>query len=68
MTESVLDQLRKPDPTEEITTEKLPTKIMTTKKTSALATRNLDSFKLFQSKEFVSGYQNLVTIQPLNKS
>jgi hypothetical protein len=41
---------------------------MTTKKTSALATRNLDSFKLFQSKEFVSGYQNLVTIQPLNKS
>jgi len=41
---------------------------MTTKKTSALATRGLDSFKLFQSKEFVSGYQNLVTIQPLNKS
>jgi len=41
---------------------------MTTKKTSALATRGLDSFRLFQSKEFVSGYQNLVTIQPLNKS
>jgi hypothetical protein len=41
---------------------------MTTKKTSALASRGLDSFKLFQSKEFVSGYQNLVTIQPLNKS
>ena len=41
---------------------------MTTKKASALATRGLDSFKLFQSKEFVSGYQNLVTIQPLNKS
>ena len=41
---------------------------MTTKKTSALSTRTLDSFKLFQSKEFVSGYQNLVTIQPLNKS
>ena len=41
---------------------------MTTKKTSELATRGLDSFKLFQSKEFVSGYQNLVTIQPLNKS
>ena len=41
---------------------------MTTKKTSALATRGLESFKLFQSKEFVSGYQNLVTIQPLNKS
>jgi hypothetical protein len=43
-------------------------KAMTTKKTSALATRGLDSFRLFQSKEFVSGYQNLVTIQPLNKS
>ena len=43
-------------------------KKMTTKKTSALATRGLDSFRLFQSKEFVSGYQNLVTIQPLNKS
>jgi hypothetical protein len=41
---------------------------MTTKKTSALATRGLESFKMFQSKEFVSGYQNLVTIQPLNKS
>jgi hypothetical protein len=41
---------------------------MTTKKSAALATRGLDSFKLFQSKEFVSGYQNLVTIQPLNKS
>ena len=41
---------------------------MTAKKTSALATRGLDSFKLFQAKEFVSGYQNLVTIQPLNKS
>jgi hypothetical protein len=42
--------------------------LMTTKKTSALATRGLDSFRMFQSKEFVSGYQNLVTIQPLNKS
>ena len=41
---------------------------MTTKKTSALATRGLDSFRMFQSKEFVSGYQNLVTIHPLNKS
>jgi hypothetical protein len=41
---------------------------MTTKKSSALATRGLDSFKMFQAKEFVSGYQNLVTIQPLNKS
>ena len=43
-------------------------KAMTAKKTSALATRGLDSFRMFQSKEFVSGYQNLVTIQPLNKS
>jgi hypothetical protein len=41
---------------------------MTVKKTSALSTRSLDSFKLFQDKKFVSGYQNLVTIQPLNKS
>ena len=36
MTESVLDLLRKPDlveePTKETTTEKLPTKVMTTKK------------------------------------
>jgi hypothetical protein len=44
------------------------TSSMTTKKTAALATRGLDSFRMFQSKEFVSGYQNLVTIQPLNKS
>ena len=44
------------------------TSSMTTKKTSALASSGLDSFKLFQAKEFVSGYQNLVTIQPLNKS
>jgi hypothetical protein len=48
--------------------EPIMTPSMTTKKTSALATRGLDSFRLFQSKEFVSGYQNLVTIQPLNKS
>jgi len=41
---------------------------MATTKGSALATRGLDSFRMFQSKEFVSGYQNLVTIQPLNKS
>jgi len=41
---------------------------MTTKKASALATRGLDSFKLFQDKRYISGYQNLVTIQPLNKS
>ena len=44
------------------------TPAMTANKTSALATRGLDSFKLFQDKKFVSGYQNLVTIQPLNKS
>jgi len=44
------------------------TSSLTTKKTTALATRGLDSFLLFQDKKFVSGYQNLVTIQPLNKS
>ena len=48
--------------------EKTMTASMTTKKTSVLTSRGLDSFKLFQAKEFVSGYQNLVTIQPLNKS
>jgi uncharacterized protein (UPF0216 family) len=54
---------------EEITPPSLKTlNKMTTKKTSALATRGLESFQMFQSKEFVSGYQNLVTIQPLNKS
>ena len=37
-------------------------------KSTALAKRSLDSFQMFQSKQFVSGYQNLVTIQPLNKS
>jgi hypothetical protein len=37
-------------------------------KTAALATRKLDSFLVFQDKKFVSGYQSLVTIQPLNKS
>jgi len=41
---------------------------MTVKKTSAIAMRNPDSFKIFQDKKFISGYQNLVTIQPLNKS
>jgi len=39
-----------------------------TTKTAAIAKRGIKSFQLFQSKEFVSGYQNLVTIQPLNKS
>jgi len=70
MTDSILDALRTPDTDNEQTpapTKNL-SKIMTTKKTSALATRGLDSFRMFQSKEFVSGYQNLVTIQPLNKS
>ena len=41
---------------------------MATKASSALATRNLDSFLVFQDKKFVSGYQPLVTIQPLNKT
>ena len=41
---------------------------LTVKKASSITKRSLDSFRLFQSKEFVSGYQNLVTIQPLNKS
>ena len=66
MSNSTLDLLRTPDTDYE--QPKPSTKIMTTKKTAVLATRNLDSFKIFQSKEFVSGYQNLVTIQPLNKS
>jgi hypothetical protein len=41
---------------------------MTVKKTFAITARSLDSFKIFEDKKFVSGYQNLVTIQPLNKS
>ena len=43
---------------------------MAIKKTTSSfpAVRGLDSFLAFQSKEFISGYQNLVTIQPLNKS
>ena len=45
-----------------------PSTTMTMKKSAITTTRNLSSFQLFQSKEFVSGYQNLVTIQPLNKS
>tara|TARA_R100001530_G_scaffold52943_2_gene39114 strand:- start:803 stop:1813 length:1011 start_codon:yes stop_codon:yes gene_type:complete len=39
-----------------------------TKKKTALATRSVDSFLLFKEKEFVSGLQPFVTIQPLNKS
>jgi len=70
MTTSLLDSLRESDTDQEqsLAPTKTTTKVMTTKKTTALATRNLDSFKMFQSKEFISGYQNLVTIQPLNKS
>ena len=45
-----------------------PSMPMTMKKSAITTTRDLSSFQLFQSKEFVSGYQNLVTIQPLNKS
>jgi len=36
--------------------------------TSSLAKRKLDSFSLFSDKKFVSGFQSLITIQPLNKS
>jgi hypothetical protein len=49
-------------------TFKTSTKMAVKKTSSSLATRGLDSFLAFQSKEFISGYQNLVTIQPLNKS
>ena len=70
MSNPTLDALRKTIADENQATNPITntSKIMTTKKTTSLATRNLDSFKIFQSKEFVSGYQNLVTIQPLNKS
>ncbi len=46
---------------------KSPT-LMTMKKSAITTTRDLSSFQLFENKEFVSGYQNLVTLQPLNKS
>ena len=66
MSEAWIDQIEaETKPSEQ--TFKTSTK-MTVKKTSSLATRGLDSFLAFQSKEFISGYQNLVTIQPLNKS
>jgi hypothetical protein len=73
MTQTPLDMMSDQwmDQLESETTSALSLKTsnkMTTKKTSALATRGLDSFRMFQSKEFVSGYQNLVSIQPLNKS
>jgi hypothetical protein len=42
---------------------------MAVKKTSSLATRGLDSFLAFQSKEFIFGIPKISsTIQPLNKS
>jgi hypothetical protein len=66
MSEAWIDQIEaETKPSEQ--TFKTSTK-MAVKKTSSLATRGLDSFLAFQSKEFISGYQNLVTIQPLNKS
>ena len=66
MSEAWIDQIEAETKTPE-QTFKTSTK-MAVKKTSSLATRGLDSFLAFQSKEFISGYQNLVTIQPLNKS
>ena len=38
------------------------------KNPAAITTRSLDSFMMFKEKEFVSGLQPFVTIQPLNKS
>ena len=38
------------------------------KNPAAITKRSLDSFILFKEKEFVSGLQPFVTIQPLNKS
>lgn len=38
------------------------------KNPAAITKRSLDSFMLFKEKEFVSGLQPFVTIQPLNKS
>jgi len=49
-------------------TKPLPTMTMKKTSSSSLATRGIDSFMLFESKEFVSGYQPFVTIQPLNRS
>jgi hypothetical protein len=39
-----------------------------TTKSSAISKRNLDSFLIFQDSKFVSGYQGLITMQPLNKA
>jgi hypothetical protein len=67
MSEAWIDKIEAETKTPEQTFK--TSKKMTVKKTtSSIATRGLDSFLAFQSKEFISGYQNLVTIQPLNKS
>jgi hypothetical protein len=67
MSEAWIDKIEAETKTPEQTFK--TSKNMTVKKTtSSIATRGLDSFLAFQSKEFISGYQNLVTIQPLNKS
>ena len=64
MTESVLDLLRKPDPTEEPTketiSEKPPTKIMTTKKTSALCLRyeQMEHLHLDNPRFFLQAREN----------
>jgi hypothetical protein len=66
MSEAWIDKIEAETKTPEQTFK--TSKNMTVKKTtSSIATRGLDSFLAFQSKEFISGYQNLVTIQPLNK-
>jgi hypothetical protein len=67
MSEAWIDKIEaETKPSEQ--TFKTSTKMAVKKTSSSLATRGLDSFLAFQSKEFISGYQNLVTIQPLNKS
>ena len=67
MSEAWIDKIEAETKTPEQTFK--TSKNMTVKKTtSSIATRGLNSFLAFQSKEFISGYQNLVTIQPLNKS
>jgi hypothetical protein len=67
MSEAWIDKIEAETKTPEQTFK--TSKKMTVKKTtSSIVTRGLDSFLAFQSKEFISGYQNLVTIQPLNKS
>ncbi|MFZ9114916.1 MAG: hypothetical protein ACO24D_17525, partial [bacterium] len=67
MSEAWIDQIEAETKNPE-QTFKTPKKMTVKKTTSSITTRGLDSFLAFQSKEFISGYQNLVTIQPLNKS